>query len=396
MRHRLLKTPTIGLFIVAVLVAGCGVSTAHGVGAARQAAHSPAPSTTPTPASLPALAWRTRTLPSGYTGWAISPADGRRLWACVPVQGSDSNFTIWASRDEAATWARMSELAPAVPEPTSSCELVPDQGSATALAAVISWGSGEAGTLRSLTMLSLDSGAHWRRLPGDLQTLQLASASGKTYAIFNNTDETAETAPSTQSDGLVVSADGLRTWRVERPAQITDRAPFFQFWLGASANDLLAAAYENTLWRSTDGGAHWSRIPTPNQQTDLAAWLPQAGKWMFCGWVTANVQCSDDLGASWRQEPALSATISCASCGKGGAPYADTQPCYANAITGDGSLLAWCLDGTLHRLAPGAQTWAQYRGAPGESAHGPPLVIGDEVWLFGATPGTLLVATLPS
>ena len=103
MRHRLLMARAVGLFIVAVLVAGCGVSTAHGNSATRQTAHSPAPSATPTPASLPALAWRTRTLSSGYTGWAISPADGRRLWACVPVQGSDSSFTIWASRDKAAT-----------------------------------------------------------------------------------------------------------------------------------------------------------------------------------------------------------------------------------------------------------------------------------------------------
>jgi len=244
-----------------------------------------------------------------------------------------------------------------------------------------------------MSLISTDSGAYWRRLPGDMQIMQLATVSGKTYAIINNTDNTTA---AQQPDGFVVSTDGLRSWRAERPAHLADRDPFFEFWLGATANGLLAATYENTLWRSGDGGATWSRIPTPNQQTDLAAWLPQTGQWMFCGWVMANATCSADLGVSWQQKPALSATTSCASCGKGGASYSDTQPCYPNAITSDGSLLAWCLDGTLHRLAPNAQSWEQYRSAPGMAIHGPPTVIGDQIWLFGAAPGTLYVATLPA
>lgn len=392
MRYRLLNIPTVGLLIVAVLIAGCGVTAVHGNGATHTT-HQSTPSATPTPATLPALDWRTRTLPPGYVGWAISPADGSIAWACVPLQGSRSGFTVLESRDEAATWAKVGNFAPTTPEPTASCELVPDEGSANTLVAVISWGSGEAGTLGSISLISTDSGAHWRRLPGDAQVMQLATASGKTYAIIHNTDDAAT---ARQPDGFVVSTDGLRSWRAENPAHLADRAPFVEFWLGASANDLLAATYENTLWRSADGGATWSRIPTPNQQTDLAAWLPQPRQWMFCGWVAANATCSADLGVSWQQEPALSATTSCASCGKGGAPYSDTQPCYPNAITADGSLIAWCLDGTLYRLAPHAQSWAQYRSVPGTTIHGPPIIIGDQVWLFGATPGTLLVATLPA
>jgi hypothetical protein len=207
MRLRLLTAPVVGLLVVAVLIAGCGVTTLHSNGATH-AIHQSAPAATPTPAILPALGWQTRTLPSGFVGWTISPANGRIAWACVPVQGSHSSFTILESRDEAATWATVGNLAPATPEPTASCELVPDEGSANTLVAVISWGSGEAGTLRSISLISTDSGAYWRRLAGDAQILQLATASGKTYAIIHNTDDTAA---AQQPDGFVVSVDGLRS-----------------------------------------------------------------------------------------------------------------------------------------------------------------------------------------
>ena len=118
--------------------------------------------------------------------------------------------------------------------------------------------------MRSLSLISTDSGAHWRHPPGDVQIMQLATATGKTYArIINNTD-----AARLRSNRMARRQHG---WAAEsgmpsvRPS-LLDIAPLFpNLLLGASSNDLLAATYENTLWRSADGGATWSRITTPNQ-----------------------------------------------------------------------------------------------------------------------------------
>lgn len=58
------------LFIITLLVAGCGVTTSRDkVSAVRPA----------TPTAAPSLAWQKRSLPSGVAAWTISPIDGQHV-----------------------------------------------------------------------------------------------------------------------------------------------------------------------------------------------------------------------------------------------------------------------------------------------------------------------------
>ena len=106
-----------------------------------------------------------------------------------------------------------------------------------------------------------------------------------------------------------------------------------------------------------------------------------------CG---ADMQCGVDTGKTWQQYPALVAKTPCGPCLKGATP---TQPCYADAISSDGSLLAFCADGTVYRLAPQTNTWSALGTAPATPLL---LLTSHQVWCFDAKQNALFVATLPA
>lgn len=381
MPHRLTRTLWIACLglMIAALVAGCGDSVKQNT---RQNGGL-------TVTKAPTLTWEKRPLPPNATGWAVSPVDSHAVWTCVP--GQTGSFTVMASHDGALTWTKAGSFSLATPEPTTSCSLIPDQDATNALVATITWGSGEAGTLRSVSLYSSDGGSHWYRLPGEMLALHLASMAGKTYAILCDTTVTATAGEG--SNEVVVSTDGMHTWRSIRPAGLSPDDSFFSVQLGPTPGELVAASYRNTLWRSTDGGASWNQIATPDEQTELVTWLPQAGAWMFCGWGTSNqVNCSSDMGNTWQHEPQLMTTFSCSSCGKGGTPISETGPCFPSALTADGSLLAFCTDHTAYRLAPHASQWSTL----GTPAMPMAMVTGTQIWGFDSTQNALVVATVPA
>lgn len=380
-----LKKPLwVALIITSLLlVAGCGISTSHG------ADPSTAKHTTPT--AMPTLVWQKRLLPPNAAGWAISPVNGRDVWACVPDQGG--NFTIWASHDAAATWAKVGHFAPATPEPTTECSLVADQHATNMLIAVISWGAGANNTLRAISLLSTDSGVTWRKLGGEVVVSDEATVADTTYAILYDTN-----ALPTMGEGsmqLVVSTDGLRTWRRLRPAQLVITDSFFDFRLGPQPGELIGASYQDSLWRTVDNGASWSQITAPADQTNLFTWLPQTGYWMLCTWTGTPpmATCSTDLGKTWQQEPRLSATIMCAECNKTGIPVPETQPCIPTAITNNGSLVTFCIDDTAHLLAPHAQAWTTLGSTPAPLIS---LIANNLLWCWDPAQKSLFVAMLPA
>jgi hypothetical protein len=108
-------------------------------------------------------------------------------------------------------------------------------------------------------------------------------------------------------------------------------------------------------------------------------------------------------GKSWQQESTFAYTLQCSSCGKGGAPYSDSQECIPTVIAADGSLLADCpISGTddgdgvtqfaRYRLAPNATAWTM-QGA----ALGPVLTLSasGQLWSWDGQGGKLFVTTLP-
>lgn len=379
-------TAGMAVMMVALALAGCAQGAAHGATA------TPSTDARATTAAPAALAWRAVALPPGVelasetsgASYVISPVDGRDAWLCAPLAAG--GFAIWSTGDAGANWRRVGTLALSMPEPPM-CTLVADQMDPRTLGAVLMYGSGEAGTLHSVSALSGDGGASWHAVPGDTQLAEVATTGGTTYAIVRNiTGGTAGAGGG--PPGIAISADGLRTWRDARPSGLAANDSFFQFWLNPATREMLAASGANTLWRSGDGGASWTRLHTPDMQVTLGVWLAAARQWRLCGGAQTpalTILCSVDLGATWTPQPALTATLQCASCGKWGAPVNDTQPCPPSAIAADGALLADCPtngsapgsgETTLWRLAPGAAAWATLGITPGP-------------WLIAAASGPL-------
>jgi hypothetical protein len=375
---------------IALLLTACG-------GTPRAAAR---PS--PTAPEGTKLAWRQVPLPAGADlqydgGFAASPVDGRDAWVCAPA--SANGFTIWATQDAGASWQHAGTFAPATLEPARSCTLVADEVDPRSLVAVFSWGAGADGTLRAISYVSTDGGAQWRRLQGEVQTMEIGSVGGKTYAILADTSAGPSAQPPPE---LVVSTDGLRSWRVIRPAGLGSRDGFFRFSISPSTGELMSVTSQNTLWRTADAGASWSQV-APTMQLGLPTWLSQQGHWLVCwgtGAPTSPFRCSMDLGQTWVLRPIFDYTIHCDTCGKGGSSYTDTEPCLPDVIAPDGSLLAVCPTSgnapnqgafTAYRLAPGAPEWSSLGSAP---ATGITVPATGPIWCLD-TQGTVAVATLP-
>lgn len=364
------------LALVALFISGCDTL-----------ATAPTKATaTRTPA--PALTWKAVTLPPSVSlqsaGWAVSPLDGHDAWVCAP--GDAGAYTVWATQDAAATWQRVGTFTAATSEP-ARCSLRADQTSTHGLMADLSWGCGECGTLRDMALYSADGGLQWRQLAGYLGPQEIASFRGGAVAIMFGTAAT----PSSNASNLVISSDGFQTWRAIRPAALATDDGFFRFWLAPDGSALIAASYNNTLWRTADLGAHWTQIPTPDEQTGLATWLSQRNTFHLCGWTSSDqmqIHCSDDLGAHWSETPAQTETLPCMKCGVG--VSTQTQPCPPSSMAPDGSLLTACADSTptgpasaIYRLPAGGAVWQRVGTAPGNinlvSATGP-------VWCVAADP----------
>ncbi len=237
------------------------------------------------------------------------------------------------------------------------------------LMADLSWGCGECGTLRDVALSSADGGGHWRRLAGYLGPQEIASFSGGAVAILHDTAAN----PSSNSINLVVSADGFQTWRAIRPATLATNDSFFRFWLAPDGSTLIAASYNNSLWRTTDLGATWTQIPTPAEQTSLGVWLRGSDNIYLCWGIgdstSMRIQCSRDFGAHMTLAQALTSTSACYKCGVG--VTSQTTPCQLSSMAPDGSLLTTCTgvatpDGGIpvFRLPPGSAVWQQIGSAP--------------------------------
>lgn len=400
------------------------------------------PTATGTPApKRSALTWSQRTIPpgitltDGYLAIAFATTDDQVAWICS--QAANGTFTIWTTTDQARSWRVAGHFTQRLTtERVSQCQMIPDSVSPRVLAISFSWGCGECGTNRTGTYLTGDGGATWRALPGDRGLWSLATLGSRTYAVSYDTSIPIASGQAS----VIVSADGLKTWRATGPA--TASTPYF-LWPNPTTGALLLGSETNQFWLSQNGGSTWTSITfAKNIQTNPGegAWLQVRDAWRICGRdISATptdappsgpLLCTIDLGKTWTSQPYLDQTVTCKNCNKGGGPLVTQIECYPSGMAPDGSMYSWCQPAQtvsqgqlviahLFRLAPGATAWEDL-GIPPVSVSNPPATLapdtptdvaslvgnsldfsgnqsgmGRTIWYSDPAHGVLEVATLP-
>lgn len=361
--------------LLAALLAGCDTQFS-------QSSKTPGANPTSTPAaSLPPLAWRLATMPANldavHVGFAVSPVDGRIAWVCDPSGSTSAD--IWQTQDAGRTWHVAGHVSVATQGP-GNCTLTPDDLDPHALVATVSWGSGEAGDLTGESFYSADDAAHWQNLP------QQSAMGGPSMSQVATLDSLAV---GIMPDGLAISRDGFNTYTTSRPDGL--KSPdIFHFWMDPSGGTILASTTNNGLWKTSDLGSTWSKVPTSASQINFGRWLSGSGKFLICGGI-ANppvLQCSDDLGRTWSTIPSLTETHACSKCGLG--VTTQTNGCATIGIAADGSLLASC---PATMTFAGASSYVLYRLAPGDSAW---TILGGSNGMVWSIPNNGLIWSTPT
>jgi photosystem II stability/assembly factor-like uncharacterized protein len=333
----------------------------------------PTPTPMPTPLS-PAfdvvhaapLVWQPITMPKGFRAnqidpgepeltsadaLAVAPSDGRTAYACQqPNQPAATQTLFWSSHDGGSSWASST-----LPQVTGWCSLIVDEVNPRDVLLGIS--PSETHVTAAFYFRSTDGGDTWQRIHSlDASSItQFASYGATVYAFHGAADFSGSQAPPLQA-----SSDGMATWHTIDSAIQNDVSVF---WLNPFNGELLAGSSivstqgvegmplpSVTIWRSGDGGANWSKLPTPVGYTVLVQAPQPNSPWNIClgdDWA-GTLYCGDDSGQRWIARPALSAKII-------------FDPLYT-ALASDGSILALSeipnsTGYQLYRLPPGASHW---------------------------------------
>lgn len=381
-------------FLLAALLTGCGQPARSSDLAARQ----------PTPTLAPAhpLAWQPFVFPGAVRSagpgavLALAPGDANTIYACNnPGSATSMVYQIWVSHDAGVHWRHVSDLPIGQP---GGCSLIVDAAQPSTAVATIYWYAPGASPFdrNSRSFATMDGGATWQTLSDQQDFAQLATFQGRSYALL-----LPGTNQQAASWRLAVSTDGLRSWQtidddLNRAGQTVGA-----FWLDSATGAILAdtfAGSAHALWKTEDGGQHWTALSDPGiSPNQIAVQWPAFGEaWHICAGqqlldrpdLSHNLLvCSTDGGSTWRRRPALDITVSCATCLKGN-PFTSISEMRLVTIAADGSLLAIAGSGydesgevySLYRLSTGASQWQPLGQVPGAGS-------GPNIYALGS--GTL-------
>lgn len=155
-------------------------------------------------------------------GLAADPRDRKTIYAQVAMQG------LYRSTDEGRSYKLVSS----------------DVNGMMMQVAVTPAGSFVVGDMSRGIFLSSPSGKHWRNTAhGAVLGLAVDPSNPKRIVATGG--------------GIAISNDGGRTWK----AALRTRIAFGAIaWSPQNSNLVYAVGYNRTLWRSLDGGEHWSRF----------------------------------------------------------------------------------------------------------------------------------------
>lgn len=329
--------------------------------------------------------------------FAIVPGHGETAFACnVESDRNGSTLTLFRTTDRAQHWTTLKQLS----EPNlsvSECMVQVDALDANLVLAQVRAQNNQ--TFADLTWYEVteNGGATWTRLDSTVSINDTATLNGKTYALrWQWTDQNHAT------ENLAVSNDHLRAWRTVDDTFVGAGGVVTNFWLNPNGELLAEVANLNTsspssaatptatampnhlpdsqvtLWRSSDGGAHWTAFPMPQHAsgfvTDVVVAQPVTGHpWYVCAQYlvgqarTPLIGCTFDGGHTWSARPQI---CTAAPCDSGPASHYR----YLFTMASDGSIIiSTVAPGSdsqlgLYRLPRGATKWQYLGPTPGSNA----------------------------
>ena len=224
------------------------------------------------------LAWQPVATPTGFQPrltstniLAVAPSDGRTAYACAQPN-ADPPATQpqgWATHDGGASWSSLP-----LPQVTGWCSLVVDEVDPRDVLLGIAQDPPAGGTtLPDRYYRSSNGGVSWQHISGLDGSLvyQFATQGSAFYAL-----RVENPLSATATAELQASTDGMATWHIVDGAIRGGRTSVDQFWLNPYNGALLATnvppsasgagvttTSSTVVWRSSDGGAHWSNLRAP-------------------------------------------------------------------------------------------------------------------------------------
>lgn len=342
----------------------------------------------------------------------FAPSDSDVVYACtLDPRASRQQLHLWITRDRSAHWTHLADLT--VHAGSRECVLTVDVLQPTIAVVNVNWSMGSlVKAFESANYATIDSGASWRQLssPHPITVGQLATRAGVTYAMVG------VDTPSGEQDVLATTSDQFRTWQALPQTQsfglsgLRSESSSFQgvgfvspaFWLDPSTESILVAGNVGAgLWRSDDGGAHWTALSAPVNLTlpgtQLVVQAPRSGQsWHICiATSVANfslrpsnsLTCSADAGHNWQQHPGPNIAFTNPGLGTYYAPVE------VFAIDGNGAILAMIYplgQEAIYRLDGQAYQWQAIGNTPEGVALSPrlsPSSSGDVLWTLSPDQG---------
>jgi hypothetical protein len=357
---------------------------------------------TPTPAGNVAqstpLAWQPIANPAGFQPrltsaniLAVAPSDGRTAYACAQPNADPPAAPLrgWMTHDGGGSWSTL-----ALPAVAGWCSLVVDEVNPRDVLLGFSHTPPAGGTtLPDLYYRSTDGGANWQHIPSlDGSVIYQFATHGSAIYALRVTNPLSDTATAE----LQASADGMATWHAVDGGLRSGQSGVGQFWLNPYNGVLLATnvppsasgagvttTSSTVVWRSSDGGAHWSDLKAPAYGfTSVIVRPPQLNHaWDICvSDFTASpttapsnlLYCGDDSGQGWHDVTGLDTGDTTAT------------PRYP-IFTSDGALMAITMAATsrgattynVYRLPSGANRWQSLGPTPEFSLLYAPTADGD-------------------
>lgn len=329
------------------------------------------------------LQWASANLPpnfgmSYHQSWlGVSGNNGNIAYSCsqsgAPPGTSAPPVETVKTSNAGATWARVGN----VYQSWDGCGFLVVDENNPAIVAMDGMGMPN---VQDEFATSRDGGQTWRvgPIPPVGYVSALASVGARTYGLF----------AQGQTMTLDVSTDGLGAWR-DITGPMANQG-LTAFWANPVTGALLVETTPSylspvTLWRSSDGGAHWSSHALPYMASGAPGGFAvraatDASSWMIClNDSSASIACSEDSGMTWSDLPALE------DSGLGG--YS------VFGIASDGVVLAVGSTGSdwpIYRLPHGASRWQSLGIVPkttGSVMYAPMAGSDGVLWAFPSVKG---------